>query len=245
MGVFSKAFWGAAIGKTIISIVLLVLATIGFGLDYWVRYVMTWWHASPADAAVTVLRLVGTVIGVLCILILAIAYLWPLIRPRKFVAVFDRNRDIHAGMPQFDLRTGTQLADRGTYVHLHVESVRGAQVIGCVGAITSLEKLDANGNVIANVVGTRQLIWAPREHGMIQQTIAPNLPQDLDIFKTIENTNQLEVLCVGHPPSWLQFFNTAGRYRITVVVSGADRTQTVKYLIDWRGKWDDFDLTVE
>ncbi len=242
MGTFVKAFFGAAIGRLFVIIGLAILAALGFSADYVARSAMSWFGTSPADATVTVLRIAGAIIGVLCVLTIAIPFIWTLIRPRKFTASFDAKRDIHAALPQFNPQTGQQLPNRVTYVHVHVEALR-SNVTPCTGAITALEKLGPQGETIARLDATRQLIWAPREHRQFQQTIAPRLPQDLDLFRTIEGVDRLEVLCEGHPQSWLDFFNHPGRYRITVAVHGGERTEIVQVTIEWRGKWDNFDAT--
>jgi hypothetical protein len=70
-------------------------------------------------------------------------------------------------------------------------------------------------------------------------------PRDLDIFRTIENKDKLELLSVGHPFSWDSFFDDAGRYRLTINIVGDGVNREVRLLIDWRGRWDDFDLTLE
>jgi hypothetical protein len=240
MGVFGRAYWGAAAGRTTVAIILAALAVLGFSADYWVRGALSWFGANPADATITILRIIGAGIGVLCIVVIALPYILAAIRPRKFFPSFESKRDIDAGIPQFDLRTGQQLPNRVTFVHVHVEALR-TNVTSCTGAITALEKLDSQGNVVARLDGTRQLIWAPREHRQFQQVIAPGLPQDLDLFRTVEGINRLEVLSVGHPQSWLDFFYQLGRYRITVAVHGGERTEVVRVIIDWRGQWNKFD----
>ena len=111
----------------------------------------------------------------------------------------------------------------------------------CTGAIAALEKLDVQDGVMERLDGTCQLVWAPREHVQIQQIVAPNLPQDLDLFRAVEGVNKLEVLSIGHPQSWLDFFDSPGRYRITVAVHGGNRTEIVRVIVNWRGRWDDFD----
>jgi hypothetical protein len=238
MGVFWRAFLGAAAGRIAITTILAVLTVLGFGVSYWVPTVMNWWGAHPADATVELLRVVGAVVGVVCICLIVWPYIWAAIRPRKFSVSFETVRDVHVAVPLFD-QTG-QLPHRATIAHVHVEAVHG-YVTPCTGAITALERLDDENNVIGRIDGTRQLLWAPRERGQFQQIIAPHVPQDLDLFCTLEATNRLDVLSVGHPPLWTNFFASPGRYRITVAVHGDNRTETIRVIVNWRGRWDDFD----
>jgi hypothetical protein len=63
----------------------------------------------------------------------------------------------------------------------------------------------------------------------------------LDIFRSIQNTNQ-ELLCDGHPPTWGTFFETPGLYRLTISVTDDSSSKIKSMLIQWRGKWDDFDV---
>jgi hypothetical protein len=244
MGVFSRAFWGATTGRIVVVVILAIFGAFGIGVDFWVRTVINWWGANPTDATIALLRFAATVIGIVCLLAIALPILWLALRPRKFSVSFNSARDVHAAIPQFDLRTGQQVPNRTTFVHVHVESVRG-YVTTCTGAITSLEKLDDKNKVINRIAGTRQLLWAPREQGLVQKTIAPHLPQDLDLFRTEEGVNRLEVLSIGHPPSWIGFFGSPGRYRITVGVHGGNRTETILVVVNWRGRWDNFDATAK
>ena len=46
----------------------------------------------------------------------------------------------------------------------------------------------------------------PREDNLQQKLIAPNLPHDLDVFRTLETDNVLELLSVGHPEIVVVFF---------------------------------------
>jgi hypothetical protein len=240
MGIFGRAFWGGAFGKLIVTILLALLATLGFGVDWWVRIVASSWGSNPADATIVLLRIVGALIGIACICVIALPYFFAAWRPRKFSVSFDPRRDVDAAISQFNTQTGQQLPNKCTYAHIHVESV-GGHVTPCTGAIISLEKLDETDKAIKRLVGTRQLIWGPREHRQFQQIIAPHLPQDLDLFRTIEGVDKLEVLSVGHQQLWLDFFDLPGRYRITVAVHGDSRTETIQVTVDWRGKWNDFD----
>lgn len=239
MGIFSKAFFGSAMGKLVTTILLVALIAFGFGLHYWVRLVTPWWNPNPGDAIV--IRIVGVIIGVAAI-VMAIAYLWPLILPKKFVVMFDADRDIDWNVAQ-SILNGGQPAPQATYVHLRVASVRDATVT-CFASVISLERLNTDGSVSASLTGSRQLLWAPREFEPIQKTISPNAPQHLDIFRSVEGENRLEPLSIDHPQVWLDFFDAVARYRITVVVAGAGRTQIVRLLVDWRGRWDDFDVTL-
>ena len=226
--------------RVAITIVLAVLAALGFGLDWWVRSVMSWWGTNPAEPTVTLLRIAGAAVGVACICAIAIALIWAVFHPRRFSASFNFQRDVEAAVIQFNIRTGQQLPNRTTFAHIHVESVR-RNVTTCTGAIAALEKLDAQDRVMERLDGTCQLVWAPREHVQIQQIVAPNLPQDLDLFRAVEGVNKLEVLSIGHPQSWLDFFGSPGRYRITIAVHGGNRTEIVRVIVNWRGRWDDFD----
>jgi hypothetical protein len=215
------------------------LAALGFTAKWWAEHIISWWSSDPAKATVTGFQIAGVVIGVFSVVAIFAPRVWSALRPRKFKVTFDRCRDIHAAIPMFDIGTGQRLPNRVTFVHIRVEAC-GSSVTACTGAITSLERLDAPGQVMARLDGTRQLIWAPREHRQFQQIVAPNLPQDLDLFRTVEGVNKLEVLSIGHPQSWLDFFDEPGRYRIAVVVQGGDMTETVSVVVDWRNKWDDF-----
>jgi hypothetical protein len=167
---------------------------------------------------------------------------FPYIRSLRFRASFDPKRDVHSAIPLFDTRTRGRLPNRATYVLVQVESIRKNYIADCTGAITKLEKLDDKGNVIARLQGTRPLIWSPQERGLLTQTIAPYVPQDMDVFRTIEGVNTLELMCIGHPPSWSSFFTEQGKYRITVAVTGDGRTTTVTVPVTWRGRWDNFEV---
>jgi hypothetical protein len=180
MGVFWRAFFGAAAGRITITVTLAVLAVLGFGINYWVPTVMNWWGTNPAEATITLLRIAGTAVGVACICAIAAPFIWAVFRPRRFFASFNFQRDVDVAVVQFDGRTGQQLPNRTTFAHFHVEAVR-QNVTPCTGAITLLERLDDRDRVIDRLAGTRQLLWAPREYRQFQQIIAPNLPQDLDL----------------------------------------------------------------
>ncbi len=240
MGVFWRAFWGVTTGRIVVVVILAVFTALGLGVDFWVHRVMSWWVANPTDATIAIMRIAALGIGIACLLTIVLPILWIALRPRKFLGSFNAARDIHAAVPQFNPQTGQQLPNRVTFAHVHVESVRG-HITTCAGAITALEKLDDQGNVADRIIGTRQLLWAPREHMQFQQTVAPNLPQDLDLFYTVEGTNRLDLLSVGHPPLWTNFLASPGRYRITVAVHGGNRTETLRVTVNWRGRWDDFD----
>ncbi len=110
--------------RVAITIVLAVLAALGFGLDWWVRSVMSWWGINPAEPTVTLLRIAGAAVGVACICAIAIALIWAAFHPRRFSASFNFQRDVEAAVIQFNIRTGQQLPNRTTFAHIHVESVR-------------------------------------------------------------------------------------------------------------------------
>ena len=232
-------FWRVFL-RVMITIVLAVLAALGFGVDWWVRGVMSWWGTSLAEPTVTLLRIAGAAVGVACIGAIAIPVIWAVFHPRRFSASFNFGRDVEAAVIQFNIRTGQQLPNRTTFARIHVESVR-RNVTACTAAIAALEKLDVQDRVMEGLDGTCQLVWAPREHVQIQRIVAPNLPQDLDLFRAVEGVNKLEVLSIGHPQSWLDFFDSPGRYRITVAVHGGNRTEIIRVIVNWRGRWDDFD----
>jgi hypothetical protein len=231
MDIFGRAFWGAAYGKLAITIILAVLAALGLGVDFWVHGLLNWWGANPANATITILRIAGAAFGVLCLGIIAYPYALAAFRPRKFFVTFNSDRDVDRAIAQFHLQTGARLPNRTTYAHVHVEAI-GAHITPCTGAIIALEKLDDKKTVISRLVGTRSLIWCPREHNQLRQTIAPHLPQDLDLFRTVEGVNKLEVLSSGHPQTWFDFFDLPGRYRIAVAVHGGEQTATI-----YRSPW--------
>ena len=218
MGTFWRAFWGATAGRIVTVVALAIVTAAGFGVDFWLHRFMTWWGANPTDATIATIRIAATAIGIAGIGAILVPAIWVALT-RKFSVSFDRGRDVHAAVPLFDTVTRLPLPNRTTFIHVHVEAVR-QNVTLCTGAITLLEQLDDKGGVTNRITGTRSLLWAPREAGQSQQNIAPSLPQDLDLFCTIEGDSRLHLLSVGHPQLWVNFFNNPGRYRITVAVHG-------------------------
>jgi hypothetical protein len=47
---------------------------------------------------------------------------------------------------------------------------------------------------------------------------------------------------IGHSEPWVSFFDEPGHYRITVCVSGNNKTEFIELPITWRGKWNDFEM---
>jgi hypothetical protein len=93
MGVFWRAFFGAAAGRIAITVILAALTVLGFGVNYWVPPIMSWLGTHPADATLVLLRIVGAAIGVVCLCLIASPYIWATIRPRKFSVSFEEKRD--------------------------------------------------------------------------------------------------------------------------------------------------------
>ena len=148
-------------------------------------------------------------------------------------------RDIHRNVDLFSSQ-GQPLPMKATYVLLHTAAVGKAHIESCSGCITRLEKLDANRATIETLEGTRPLLWSPREAGKETVAIQPYAPQDLDVFRSVEGTNSIELQSIGHPPRWDAFFSSQGIYRLTIVVSASRNSSTKRLLINWRGKWNDF-----
>jgi nucleoside phosphorylase len=161
----------------------------------------------------------------------------------NFSVEFVSDREVHAGIPVTFVLGGQLSTVRGTYVHLRIVAL--INVDRCEATITCLEKLGGSNDVLKRQAQTRDLVWAPRELGERIVSIMRGAPRDLDIFRTIENKDKLELLSVGHPFSWDSFFDDAGRYRLTINIVGDGVNREVRLLIDWRGRWDDFDLTLE
>jgi len=133
------------------------------------------------------------------------------------------------------------LPNRAEYVHVRVRCVGRKSIANCAGWITSLERLD-RGRTVAKLTGSRPLIWAPREQGITHTNIQPGIPQDLDIFRTVENVNVLELLSVGHPQRWVTFFSVPGTYGLRIMVSGEGSTKSIRLIVTWRGNWNNFDV---
>jgi len=127
-------------------------------------------------------------------------------RGRRFALDFVPDEQIERNVTLFQVPTMQPLPDRANYVHVRVRCVGGKGIADCAGWITSLERLD-HGRTVARLTGSRPLIWAPREHGITHAQIQPNIPQDLNIFRTVQNVNTLELLSVGHQQSWVTFFS--------------------------------------
>jgi TIR domain len=165
-------------------------------------------------------------------------------RPR-FEPQFMPERDIHRDVRLFNSATGQQLPIKATYVLVRVVTVGNANVENCSGWITRLEKLDGTTKTsIETLQGSRQLIWSPREAQTLYANIRPEVPQDLDVFRSVEGVNSVELMSIGHPPSWDAFFSLPGTYRLTVVISAKGTSRTKRLLINWRGIWNDFDVEV-
>lgn len=170
--------------------------------------------------------------------------LWAYSRTR-FRLEFVASRDIIRNVTQFDMRTGQQLPNKATYVHVRVECTGSSDVTACVGWLTKLEKLDVNQTVIASLDEARPLIWAPRESGHTSVPIHQNAPRDLDVFRTQQKVDRLELLSYGHPAAWHTFVDQPGLYRLTISVSGDGRSRIIHLLVSWRGHADDFDIEVD
>jgi len=244
MGIFSRAFWGAFWGRFAAFIFFAFISALGFSAPLWAARVVSWWTANPAHATVIGLQIAGAAVGFVSLILMLAPPVWRVIRPRKFKLRFDPAQDIDAAVQQFNAATGQPLPNRATFVHVNVEA-QGSNVTTCAGAVTCLERLDEKEAVVSRLDGTRQLIWAPREVGQVQQIVAPGLPQDLDLFRINEGTNRIDILTVSHPQSWADFFDQPGLYRVTVSAYGGEMSENIKIRLSWRGKWNDFDISVE
>jgi hypothetical protein len=166
----------------------------------WLTTTETWMHqhiAHPIIFALVIGLATGTVI---------IPEVWTIVRRRlegpRLEPQFDPDHQIHRDVMLFEATTGQPIPIKATYVQVHVASVGTAQVNNCAGWITRLERLDAFENAVAALRGTRQLVWSLREAAKTHLPILPEIPQDLDIFRTVEGTNRLELLSLAHLPTW-------------------------------------------
>jgi len=237
---FVTAFFGGFSGKIVAALVLVYLASVGFGPD-WIVQMLTGWLADPLSLSLVVLRIFAILIVIIIVASFALPRFW---RP-KFRIEFVAERDLFRGVTLTDSRTGRQLADKATYVHVQVYCVGRSNITDCCGWITCIERLDSNKKTLAILQETRPLVWAPREFGATHVAIQSKAPRDLDIFTTVENANRLQLLSIGHPVSWDNFFDLPATYRITISVSGDGHTQTIRLLVAWRGHSNDFGIEVD
>jgi hypothetical protein len=100
--------------------------------------------------------------------------------------------------------------------------------------------------VLDSLQGTRDLRWSPQEDNKTIADISPGAAGDLDIFRSVAGQDRLILLSRNNPPTWDRFFDKPGLYRIIVDISGDDGcSEDVRLLVDWRGKWNDFDVQRE
>jgi hypothetical protein len=189
------------------------------------------WLESP------LVRIGVVVFGVLIILFI---FIWDRrVRP-KFRATFNADRDVHKLVPLINLATGMPLGINSSYVHLQVSAKGGANIAQCEGWITCLEELDKKGKTIRRIDESRHLIWAPREKNESKVPIVPGISRDLDIFRTIQSQNTLELLSIGHSQRWISFFSSPGIYRLTLNVVGDGAKISRRLTIEWKGQWNNF-----
>jgi hypothetical protein len=208
----------------------------------WVTATEAWLHghiAHPIVLAFIIGLATGTVI---------IPEAWSFVRRRlegpRIEPQFDSVRDIYWNVDLFD-EMGQQLPNKATYVQVHVVSV--AHVEDCAGWLTQIERLDARGKPVASLRlgGSRSLRWSPQEANLIFVSIDPDIPQNLDIFRVVENVNRIDPMTVGgYPPTWVAFFNMPGVYRITITVAAKGaKSRAIRLHVDWKGQWNNLSVT--
>jgi hypothetical protein len=235
-----SVLWSAAAGKLIVFLLLCLAASLGFGTDWWVS-TMTGWLADPLGLSLTVVRLLAVLLLIACFGILLWQPVWDRLRPKKFSLSFDKDRDIHWNLTLFEMATGKEIPNKANFVHVRVAASKSG-VPKCKGWIVKLERLNDEKKVLATLEETRPLLWAPREHGILEMDIAPNTAQDIDVFRTVETVNKLELLSLGHSRNWVTFFDAPGLYRITVSISGDMQTRAIELMVTWRGISGNFDV---
>jgi hypothetical protein len=136
MGINWSAFWSAAAGKVFGALLLVFLATIGLGTDWWAK-LMTHWFADPLGLSLQAVRVLAFVLAVAVLTILAWRPVMNSLFPR-FTVSFERGRDINKGLTQYRKGTAQPLPNKATYVHVRVAA--GNSAVKCSGAITKPAK---------------------------------------------------------------------------------------------------------
>lgn len=237
MPFFLRNALAAIIRRAVGGLISAVCITFGFVPSRWFAGFIS---APPIWLNNSLIRIGVIAIGVTVILI---TFFLDRYKRPKFIFTFDAKRDIHHNVPLFDLTTSCPLGIDATYVHMQAAAKGAKNIIQCEGWITCIEQLDGNRKTITKIDELRPLIWAPREYNETKIALAPGTPRDLDIFRSIQNHNALELLSVGHSRRWITFFAGPGIYRLTINVVGDGASIRRRLKIIWNGQWNNFTVS--
>jgi hypothetical protein len=136
-------------------------------------------------------------------------------------------------------KTGTRSA---IYVRIRVDCTSSPGPRVCAAFLTRLGKSTAGAvGQVARLYDGMQLPWSfigPREI-----PVHPQITRHVDVFKTNEEDNKLEV-CGPVPLAMADFFSEKGDYvaDITVIADGV--SSTIRIRLTWNGRWDQIVATI-
>lgn len=166
----------------------------------------------------------------------------------KLVLSFERSDDCIALTPAelFHPRTGGRYGETTGY-WVRVRAVNSSYFVArnCRAYIVNVEKRSKDGTFTRVFNDSIPLSWACRGQEAFSGIDMPkDVPIYFDVFSTTENLpDRFELTTSSKPYRYEKLGMEPGTYRLTCCV-GAEEAQPVQIqlLLEWRGRWDDFDV---
>jgi hypothetical protein len=165
----------------------------------------------------------------------------------KLALKFDEREGCISKTCEFD-PSGTKVGE-ARYIRVKVTNESRLIAREARAYLTNIEKRKENGNFGATeYCDSIPLAWSCQ--GKTDRFKQIGLPKDVnqfvDVIVTREKSAAFDPQVFAKPYRYVSLFNEKGIFRFTIQVSAAGPDPaTIKLVLDWRGVWDDFAISVD
>jgi hypothetical protein len=145
-----------------------------------------------------------------------------------------------------------KFATQAKYARVFVENKRATLARTCRAYLTNVEFYDQNQWEPTEFADTLLLEWSasPNEVTIKGLDVPKGAKFHVDVFRTLEEPREdlraplYRFTAAVTPLRYNDLLSKTGRYKLTIVVGGDVVTpKTIEVILDWRGNWDDFQVT--